>query len=392
MALTAVAPSAFGVVTATPTPAGTTRGIPQFVLTSSLGVGTQIHWTIVGPTGTVDDDTGPSPVTIIRDPLADGSHTLNATDGVDPPLLIGTFIVDTIAPPVGVVTAGPPAITGIVSPLNFQWTRPADGATSHWQLFDSSAGLVAEATTAATQVAVTPKLPDGDRILRFQVSNLDAVGNPSAFSAPYVFNVDQTPPGQPLLTAAPPVLTRIRTPSFTWQGAQAGGSFEWDVTEAGKSVLGPGAPRTTTDTSITNVVLPISSTVNHSLVFRVRQIDPYGNRGAELTYSFTIVRPLIPPPPTRLAKYMSPKAGAVGTSLQPLLSWRRLYGGTSFYNVKILQGQRKVFSAFPVRNKIKVPKGKLKRGVLYTWFVFSYIGKRKAFIELPMTSYFTTRP
>ena len=46
----------------------------------------------------------------------------------------------------------------------------------------------------------------------------------------------------------------------------------------------------------------------------------------------------------------------------------------------------------PLATSIKVPKGKLKRGVAYTWFVFSYIGKRQAFVELPMTSYFTTRP
>jgi hypothetical protein len=88
---------------------------------------------------------------------------------------------------------------------------------------------------------------------------------------------------------------------------------------------------------------------------------------------------------------MSPKAGATGTSLVPLLSWRRLHGGTVLFNVKIFQGRREIVSSFPSRNRYRVPKGKLKRGVLYAWRVWSYIGKKGAYAPLPMTSYFTTR-
>jgi hypothetical protein len=291
------------------------------------------------------------------------------------------------------VTSGPPAITGARAPFTFVWTTQPTATSSHWHLLDGITQIAA-GDTANTQVAIPPPaLAPGDRILSFRVSLLDSVLNPSPFSAPYVFNVDQTPPGVPVLVTAPPVLTRNRTPTFAWQGTELGGSFEWDITDAtGKTIFAPGAVRTTTDTRLSTLSLPLVSNVMHKLTFRVRQIDPFGNRGAFGTYGFTLVPPLVPPPPTRLAKYMSPKAGSGGINLRPLLSWRRVYGGTTIFNVQIYRGTRKIFSGFPTRNKLRVPKGVLRHGVRYTWNIWSFIGKRKAYVAKPMTSYFTTKP
>jgi hypothetical protein len=50
-----------------------------------------------------------------------------------------------------------------------------------------------------------------------------------------------------------------------------------------------------------------------------------------------------------------------------------------------------VLSKFPTRNRFVVPPRALKRGVLYTWRVWSYIGKKKTYAPQPMTSYFITR-
>jgi hypothetical protein len=400
--LMALASSAIGAGSAaaavTPAPAVanlTFSTIPAVTLTSNPApvppATITIDWEITGPNGFSIDGSGTSPLALpAQVPGDDGPYTLRATDAGGTPAAIASFTIDRTPPAAPVVTSGPPAIVGRTAPFTFVWSAP--GATSsHWQILDGVA-LITQGTVSTTQVTIpAPALVPGDRILNFRVSALDSVLNPSLFGSWHPFVVDQTPPGQPVLTGNPPVLTRIRTPSFTWLGTEAGGTFEWDVTEGGKSVLPPGAQRTTTDTSITNLAMPITSNASHTLVFRVRQVDPYGNRGMDRTYAFTIVPPLVAPPRTRWAKYMSPPAGRTGVSLRPVLTWRRIHAGTSVYNVQIYRGSVKVLSKFPTRNRFVVPPRALKRGVLYTWRVWSYIGKKKTYAPQPMTSYFITR-
>jgi len=396
-ALAFTATAAFAQVTPNPTLTGTTVSmIPAITLTSDLGAGTAIDWEISGPNNVSIDGSGPSsPLTLPAQvpPGLDGLYTLSAGENGGARAAIGTFTVDRTPPAVPMVTSGPPAITGARAPFTFVWTTQPTATSSHWHLLDGITQIAA-GDTANTQVAIPPPaLAPGDRILSFRVSLLDNVLNPSPFSAPYVFNVDQTPPGVPVLVTAPPVLTRNRTPTFAWQGTELGGTFEWDITDAsGKTIFTPGSVRTTTDTKLSTLSLPLVSNVTYKLTFRVRQVDPFGNRGADRIFGFTLVPPLVPPPPTRSAKYMSPKAGSGGIGLQPLLSWRRIHGGTTIFNVKVFRGGREILSAFPRRNRYRVPKGKLRRGVQYKWFVFSYIGKRKTYVAKPMASYFTTKP
>lgn len=390
---------AIAVVSPTPAITGLTFStIPAVTLTGAAPVPpattTTIDWTITGPNGFSRDGSGTSPLALPAElPEADGPYTLSATDVGGTPPAIATFTIDRTPPAPPTVTSGPPSITG-KSPFTFAWLAPTDATSAHWQLLDGIT-QIAEGTVPATQVVITPPaLAAGDRILNFRVSLLDAVLNPSAFSSWHPFVVDQTAPGAPTDVTVPTGTIRTLTPAFSWLGTEVGGTFEWNITDAdGKSIVSPGVLRTTAATSVTTPTLQLAPNVIHKLTFRVRQIDPYGNRGPENGRPFTITTKPLPgaKPRTRWAQYMRPVVGRGGVPLQPLLSWRRMNAGTSVFNVQIYRGNVKVLSRFPTRNRFLVPKGKLKPGVLYTWTVWSYIGKKKDYAPQPMTSYFTTR-
>jgi hypothetical protein len=304
--------------------------------------------------------------------------------------------VDKTPPDAPTVTSGPPAITGPSSPFIFAWTLQPTATSSRWQLLDGLNVIAEGATTAPdAQVAVAPVLAPGDRVLSFRVSLLDSVLNPSLVGRWPAFVVDQTPPGLPTGLSGPTGTSRNLTPSFSWQGTEVGGTFEWNVVDAaGAGILGPGADRTTASTTLTAPPLPLAPNLVHHLTFLVRQIDPYGNRGEQSAFLFTVTTVPVasPAPRTRLAGLMSPVAGHTLATLRPLLRWRRTAAGTTLYNVQIYAGKRKVFSVFPLGRSLRVPKGRLKPGTRYIWYVWAYIGKQKRYIALPMTSWFQTKP
>ena len=59
----------------------------------------------------------------------------------------------------------------------------------------------------------------------------------------------------------------------------------------------------------------------------------------------------------------------------PLLRWRAL-AGTTIYNVQVFRGTRLVMSAWPVRNRLRVPAGVLEQGRTYVWVVWAARGLR----------------
>ena len=396
--LLAVAATAQAAPTVTmDTPGPVVNRIPVFTVSTAVPAAT-LHWELTGPAGYLQINEPPDPVLSVTTPVLppgdDGLYTFTATETPATAPTVVTFTLDTIAPNAPTINSGPAAIVGPGPPITFGWTVDTAASSAHWQLLDFGTVILEGTTPNARATFSLPVLAPGDRILRLRVRLLDAVGNLSAFSDPYVFIVEQTPPGAPTGLTGPTGTIRNLSPTFSWQGTEAGGVYQWDVMDAdGKGTLGPGVDRTTRSSSITVPSLPLAPNLRHNLVFTVREIDAYGNRSAISKFPFTIttVPIAVPPPKTRSANLMTPKAGTNLTSLRPLLRWRKIVPGTTLYNIQIYDGKRKVASFFPRGTKALVPKNKLKAGKRYVWYVFSYVAKKKAYSTRMMTSWFETK-
>ena len=397
------ASSAYAAPSVTMAPPGPVVGhIPVFTITATplSPPGTTVAWTLTGPGYSELGDPLDAALPVTASPpqsIDDGLYTFTATEApAAASQTVVTFTLDTTPPPVPTITSGPPAVVGPAPPITFGWTGDTTAISAEWQLLDLG-NVVLSGTTPASHVTFSlPLLAPGDRILRLRVRLLDAVGNPSPFSDPYVFNVDQTPPGPPIELTGPTGITRNLAPEFSWQGTQLGGVYQWDVLDAsGTGILGPGVNRTTSSSSVTVPSLPLAPNMTHNLVFTVRQIDAYGNHGPVSKLPFTVttvpIPTIAPPPPkTRSASLMTPSAGSNLTTLRPLLRWRKIVRGTTLYNIQVYDGKTKVLSMFPRTIKTLVPKGKLKPGKRYIWYVWAYVGKKKQYAARPMMSWFET--
>jgi hypothetical protein len=81
-------------------------------------------------------------------------------------------------------------------------------------------------------------------------------------------------------------------------------------------------------------------------------------------------------PKTVNARFMRPAAGALVRTLRPVLRWKRGPKATRLYNVQVFRGNRKVLSVFPKGTSFRIPSGRLKPNVRYTWSVWPYLGRR----------------
>ena len=147
-------------------------------------------------------------------------------------------------------------------------------------------------------------------------------------------------------------------PTFAWQGTELGGSFERDITDAsGKTLFAPGSVRTTTDTRLSTLSLPLVSDVTYSSRSGFGRSTPSATAGLS-DLRFTLVPPLVPPPPTRLAKVHEPEDGerrnwpAAAPVVAPDIR------GHHHLQREGLPGGREIPSVFPRRNRYRVPKGK----------------------------------
>jgi hypothetical protein len=57
------------------------------------------------------------------------------------------------------------------------------------------------------------------------------------------------------------------------------------------------------------------------------------------------------------------------------LTWP-LRKGARYYNVQVFVGKKRVFVGWPSHGALRLPKGKLKRGKHYTWYVWPGIGAK----------------
>lgn len=91
-------------------------------------------------------------------------------------------------------------------------------------------------------------------------------------------------------------------------------------------------------------------------------------------------RPTAPPLVTVNAGILRPAAGTLVGTRRPLLRWRAR-PGASLYNVQVFRVRGtatpvKVLSAFPRRNRLRVPARRLVPGGRYIWRVWPFVGAR----------------
>ena len=309
------------------------------------------------------------------------------------------FRIDPAAGGAPVISAGPSGggATANRTPT-FAFTGVA-GSTFSWRTLDANDTEIPGGSGSGQGPVTLPALADGT--YSFSVSQTLPDGRQSD-AAVALFRVDTVAPAAPRVTAAP-TSTNDRQPSFAWAAAEVGGSFTWQVVNpAGVGVQGP---NTTTDTSV-RLPTPLGP---GAYVFRVQQRDVAGNPGAWATASFNVVGPPIAPsttstkrtasalarPATRFPNRLRPKAGARLNHRRVILRWKRVRSAP-LYNVQVfrLQGKRykKVFTAFPRTNRVRVPLKRMKPGQRYMWRVWPYMAKSKRFTKRPFgISWFDTR-
>jgi hypothetical protein len=291
------------------------------------------------------------------------------------------FTVDSTVPPAPAITAGPASFTNQNAPT-FAWA----GTLGTYQWSVSQAGAtepVQQGQGAATSVTLAP-LPDGD--YTFQVTQSTASSVPSD-EATRTFHVDTVAPPPPAITARPPFPTVVTQPSFTWTSAEEAPFFRWQVVSA--TGAGLQGPNDTPLTSATIGVVPAGA-----YTFRLWQIDPAGNVSAPANDPFSVLgtTATAQQPGTRAtlprvnANRLKPRAGTVVKTRTPTLSWTSASKGTTLYNLQLFRVVRrppgrpsvvkKVFTAFPRRTSITLPRSKVKPSTCYVWRIWPYRGSK----------------
>lgn len=202
--------------------------------------------------------------------LADGEYVFHvrATDAArNQAESSQTFVVDTVAPAVG-VTSGPAGPTNVTTP-SFQFAAEA-GATVECSVDHGTPAY--EPCTTTTSHTVTTPLADGSYI--FRVRAADAAGNNA--SAQQAFSVDSAAPSLSI-DAGPAGPTRVTTPSFQF-AAEAGATVECSIDQA----TPPYGSCTSPTTYVIGTPLP-----EGTHVLRVRATDSGGNH-AVVSRTFTI--------------------------------------------------------------------------------------------------------
>lgn len=277
------------------------------------------------------------------------------------------------------VALGAPTISGSDSdvwnasrvPVTYTITPSSAGARITWVILQGTR----QVASGKGSPAKAPALADGSYVL--VATEHDSNGTSS--SARRKFVVDTTPPIVVLsspLGGATFTVGQVVASAYGCVGAV--------------SCVGP-VPSGT----------PIDTAAAGPHAFPVTATNQAGNI-ASVVHGYTVVAPPPPPPPptpppptppsappavtTRLilpttfhADRLRPRRGALLRTTRPELRWRARHGAR-LYNVQIFQldGQRfiKVLSAFPRVNRLRVPAGRLRRGIPLVWRVWPMVGRR----------------
>jgi hypothetical protein len=307
--------------------------------------------------------------------------SVNLESAPDVPLRL-----DTVAPPLPVVTAPAPPPGGgplVLTPgqvLLAAYTCGRDALSGSGP--DACTGSVASGAPIDTGV---PGEPSTWGARTFVATNRDVAGNAATVTLTYGID-GPAPPAPPRVTVSPGT-TPLTQPRFAWQAGESGGSFDWQVTGAGGALVAQGT------TPAAEVTLPAALAAG-PYAFRVRQRADDGRLGdwssAEpfTVLAATAVTPVATGvrPRTVNARALRPAAGA-RLSARGTLRWRR-NGGAQFYNLQVfrLVGTRyvKVLSAFPRGVSYRLPKGKVVAGRRYAWRVWPYVQSQRRYSRTPL--------
>jgi hypothetical protein len=116
--------------------------------------------------------------------------------------------------------------------------------------------------------------------LQWRIQTFDNAGN-SRTSTERFLTIDSTIPPPPVITGGPSTPIRFTSPTFSWAGL-AGNSFAWDLTIPGRETPVRG-PFNGPETEAT-----FQSLADGAYTFRVSQITPFGQPGAQATRAFVV--------------------------------------------------------------------------------------------------------
>jgi Bacterial Ig-like domain len=293
------------------------------------------------------------------------------------------LVIDSTIPAAPRITGGPLGPTRINSPT-FSWEGEHD--QFQWDLTRAGQELPVRVGSGAATNVTLAQLPDGD--YTFRVRQVTGAGQPSA-EATRAFKVDTVAPAPPTITVRPPFPT-TGPATFGWT-MEPGAYSRWEVVGAGgATVLGP------SDTPAPGVTL--STLPEGAFSFTVLQVDPAGNVSGTTVEPFTVIAPVLPPPPgagtsslvrnlpRQNALRLRPKAGRTVPTRRPVLRWKKGPRGTTLYNLQIFRVSKrtratgtpiitKIYSAFPRGRQHRAPKVKMTPGTCYVWRVWPYTGR-----------------
>jgi len=291
------------------------------------------------------------------------------------------FRINSAAAPKPAFTGGPSGPTNDATPT-FEWT--GEGPSFGWEVLSTTGEQAVQSGTTTAKSVTLAGLADGG--YTFKVESINAFGTRS-LTAERSFQVDTVAPPAPVITARPPFPTNSATPAFAWTADETVAAFRYQVIGSGGSMAqGPA------DVPEPNVVLKPLGPGAYS--FRVTQIDPAGNVSPPTSDPFAIVGPSSAVGgslskkslPTKNAKRLRPRAGALLKTRTPVLQWVRGPKGTKVYNLQLFRvvkrrvGRapivKKVYSGFPKGTQYRLPKAKVKPGTCYVWRIWPYLGTR----------------
>ncbi len=113
----------------------------------------------------------------------------------------------------------------------------------------------------------------------WSVRTVDNAGNVGGNGQTRIFTINPNAPAPPTLTSGPEGLTNLASPTFSWTGDQPG--FTWEVFAADNdAALQSGTGGATQATA--------GPLADGDYTFRVAQVNPFGDEGAEAARSFTV--------------------------------------------------------------------------------------------------------
>jgi predicted phage tail protein len=314
---------------------------------TSPGRNTQPTWTFTTKAGTVTTCTvSKGGTTVIAatpctasftpnlGPFGDGAYTLSViafdgASGLSSAPATRTYTLDTTPPAPPPFTATPAPTSNSATPV-WRFSTPA-GATS-LQCTLTRGGTVISGPSPCTGGSFNPNLrTSGDGTYTLTVVAIDAAGNTSAPSTSS-YTYDTTPPPAPAITSAPPSLSNISAPTWTFT-TPAGAATQCTLAQGATVISGPGP----CSGSFSD---PLTGRPDGTYTFTVWAVDGAGN--ASPTVVSSIVRDTTPPgPPTILT-------GPAKTTSASSANWTFKAPGSASTQCSITKGTTTAVAVGPV--------------------------------------------